>query len=121
MNRRILLIACSSLFLWFLCQGCQTPMADGFRKAAVPEDTVLLAATAPLTLPVYAGLSAVDVTVVNPIRGISNVPDWLYRYWNWGGSTESSAVWWSLFPFKVAGTPLVILSASAFSEQFIKE
>lgn len=118
MNKISLLLL---LGLSLLILGCQTPLADGFREHVVPDDTVWLAATSPLTLPTYVLLTVVDVVVVNPFRGFSNIPDWLATYWTWGGTQESNAVWWSLFPFKLVGTPVVILSAILFSEQFINE
>lgn len=114
------------IFLWlivslFFLWSCQTPTADGFRQHVVPNDTLWLVVSSPLTFPTYIILTAVDVVIVNPIRGLANIPEWLYDYWSWGVSNESNAVWWSLFPFKAIGIPLVIVSAIMFSEQFVEE
>lgn len=108
------------IILSLVATGCQLPLANYLRDQVFPEDTATKVALSPVLLPAYATASVVDVAMINPTRGMSNVPEVVKNIWEW----EDQHLWLGkgvLLPLKFIGIPLATIGTVIFSEQFIYE
>lgn len=109
----------STLLLLF-SGGCQLPLANYLRDNLFPEETGAKIALSPILLPTYAVASVLDIAVVNPVRGVKNVPGVAERVWFW----EDDPLWLGkglLLPVKMVAIPAAAVGAVMFSEQFLYE
>ena len=107
----VLLLCC--LFL----TGCQLPLANYFRDRVFPQDMTPKIALSPLLLPGYVLLSIVDITIINPINGIKNIPSTTSSIWSWEEKTPWLGYGVLLLP-KLVAIPPAAVGTSMFSEQF---
>ena len=108
-------------WIFILLSGCNLPLAHGFADSMMPEDLTGRLVSAPITVPVYTTLAALDVTLVNPIVACINLPDEIARAWNEGSDDPNQA---KVITLKILVAPLYtvyLLGFIVFSEQFVDE
>lgn len=106
------------LFLFLFLLSCQLPTANYLRDHVFPEDTGTKLALSPILLPTYIITTAVDLSIVNPVRGAVNVPGVTKDIWEWGNKKPWLG-YGVLLPVKLIAIPGAAIGTIMFSEQFI--
>ncbi len=106
------------LLVLAMLAGCQTPLASSFRDDVMPDEPALKVASFPLLFPAYIVITFVDLTMVNPVRGATNVPDVTGRLWSWHNEENPWVGYGALMPVKLIAIPIVAVGTTMFSEQF---
>ena len=100
-----------------LLSGCQTPTAAYLRDRVFPQQMAIKVAASPVLLPMYIVATGLDIVIVNPLRGMSNVPTHVGYVWGWANE-EPWVGYGLLMPAKLVAMPVTAVGSTIFSEQF---
>lgn len=109
-----------AVLLCLIVGGCQLPLAHYFQNEVFPQDTTTKIVLSPLLFPAYAVCSVMDIAIINPARGCSNVPEVTSDIFAWP-QNASGVTHALLMPLKIIAVPPAAIGTALFSEQFLYE